>query len=470
MTVTNPGSQTSAIGTPVSLQVHASDTDGGTLSYNATGLPGGLSINSTTGQITGSPTTAGTSNVTITAIDASGPSGSTAFSWSITPLFGRARTVAVGGSHACAALTSSDVACWGDNKAGQLGDGTSTGPTTCPGAPTSEPCSTTPVMANTITGATAVATGYYHSCALLSAGSVECWGANGNGQLGNGSMTDSLAPVPASGITNATSIAAGWYDSCAVLSTGGVDCWGENSTGQLGGGYPTGPANCGSLDWCSSTPGLVGGIANATAVAVGADHMCALLSTGTVECWGDNNSGQLGDGGPNAVSPPVGVSGITNAIAIAADNNDSCAVLATGHVDCWGYNAYGELGNGTTADTTTPVEVSGITNATGIATGYAHTCATLSTGAVDCWGESAGGQLGNGSTTGPDSCNNDPCSKTPVAVTGITNAKSIAAQGSQTCAVLSTGGIDCWGNNAYGELGNGTTASSPTAVQVSDIF
>lgn len=192
------------------------------------------------------------------------------------------------------------------------------------------------------------------------------------------------------------------------------------------------------------TPVGVSGITNATAIAAGIYHSCALLSTGGIKCWGSNNSGQLGD-------PEVG--GITNAIAIAAGGEDSCALLSTGQIECWGNNGQGELGDGTNMSRSTPVAVSGIANAIAVAVGSGHSCALLATGQIDCWGMNYSGQLGNGTNTE---------SSTPVAVSGIANATAIAAgvAGAQSCAVLATGNVKCWGANTAGQLGNGTTTDS----------
>jgi alpha-tubulin suppressor-like RCC1 family protein len=135
-----------------------------------------------------------------------------------------------------------------------------------------------------------------------------------------------------------------------------------------------------------------------------------------------------------------------------------CFCLAGGGVDCWGLNTSGQLGNGTTTGNTgAPVAVSGITNATAITARHSHTCALLATGGVDCWGDNGFGKLGNGTTT---------TSSTPVAVSGITNATAVAAGYYHTCALLATGGAACWGYNYFGQLGNGTTTDSSTPVGV----
>ncbi len=257
---------------------------------------------------------------------------------------------------------------------------------------------------------------------------------------------------------------------CAVLSSGGIDCWGDNSNGELGNGSTGGPDGVGGYD----TPQVVTGITDAISVAGDGygNGYCAVLSTGVVDCWGDNSNGELGNGstgGPDGVGgydTPQVVTGITDAISVASDGGaGDCAVLSTGGVDCWGNNFVGELGNGSTGGPDgvggydTPQPVTGVTDAVSVASdayglGY---CAVLSTGSVDCWGDNSNGDLGNGSTGGPDGKSGYD---TPQAVTGITDAVSVASDGGAGgggyCAVLSTGGIDCWGTNPDGELGNGT--------------
>jgi len=185
----------------------------------------------------------------------------------------------------------------------------------------------------------------------------------------------------------------------------------------------------------------VGFLGSATAISAGAEHTCALLSSGTVECWGSNTHGELGNSSTTYSWTPVQVSGISTAIQISARGNDSCALLSGGTVECWGENGNGELGNNSTADSDIPVAVDGITNATNVITGEYHSCALLLGGTVKCWGDDGVGELGDGKTA--------ISSSVPVAVSNITNATQVSAAYLRTCALLASGTVDCWGTN-YG--------------------
>lgn len=257
-------------------------------------------------------------------------------------------------------------------------------------------------------------------------------------------------------LTGARDIAAGAAHTCAVGADGHVACWGDNLSGQLGDGTTD----------ASLVPVDVVGIADAVAVAAGNSHTCVVREEGTVSCWGYNLNGQLGNGGvPIRSSTPVDVVGITDATAIAAGENHSCVVRDSGSVACWGGNQYGELGNGTTTYSSTPVEVSGITDATAIAAGAYHSCVVRGSGSAACWGLNTNGQLG----TGQFGSGTTYYSSTPVDVSGITDATVIVTGEYHSCVVRDSGSVACWGAGTNGHLGNGSTSHSSSPVEVTGI-
>src|SRR5213596_3739346 len=307
--------------------------------------------------------------------------------------------VAAGGLHTCMRLPDGTVQCWGRNYSGQLGNGD--------GSLTS---SSVPVTARGLTTATSVVTGDSHTCALLGDGTVQCWGVGDSGQRGDGTFNNiSSVPVAVVGmdgaghLTNAGAVAARGYHSCALLGDGTVWCWGRNQDGQLGNGIPL-PAPPGTQcpsSWCSSTPVRASGITGAAAVIAGGYHTCAVLMPDrTVQCWGRNDDGQLGDGTRTSSSTPVPVGGLTGAAAVTGGFYHTCALLGDGTVQCWGQNYEGQLGNGLVGGvSTTPALVAGLANVSAVSGGYRHTCALLRDGTVQCWGRNVEGQLGDGTTT-----------------------------------------------------------------------
>jgi cysteine-rich repeat protein len=228
------------------------------------------------------------------------------------------------------------------------------------------------------------------TCALTSGGGVKCWGDNGAGELGDGTTTDRHTAVDASGLTSGVAaIAAGNAYTCALTTDGGVRCWGYNGSGQLGDGTTT------NRYTAVDVSGLTSGVA---AVAAGVYHACALTTAGGVKCWGDNYYGQLGDGTRVDRHTAVDVSGLTSGVvAIDAGWFYTCALTAGGGVKCWGNNGYAQLGDGTAVDRPTPVDVSGLTSGvTAIAAGVVHACALTTSGGAKCWGDNGNGELGDG--------------------------------------------------------------------------
>jgi len=331
---------------------------------------------------------------------------------------------------------------WGLNGSGQLGDGTTTD-------------RHTPVTAAGETGADAiqVSGGGFHSLALLNNGTIEAWGTNAEGQLGDGTTTDHSTPGTVAGLLSVRAISAGRSHSLALLSNGTVMAWGDNTFGQLGNGT-VGPDN--------PLPAPVTGLTGVVAIAAGNFHSLALLSDGTVRAWGLNSSGQLGNGTIVDSPVPVTVLGLTGAKAIAAGGSHSLALLNNGTARAWGLNTDGQLGNGTMTSSSIPVTVLGLTGAGALAGGFAHSLALLTNGTVRAWGDNIDGQIGDGTTTDR---------LAPVAVLGLTGVSLIAAGGNHSMAYPSLGPVTNWGANNAGQIGDGTTTmrTVPTGIRTGRI-
>jgi alpha-tubulin suppressor-like RCC1 family protein len=406
----------------------------------------------------------------------------------------RSRTVAVVlllGAAGVIACSSSD----GGNGA------TPGGPTPTPGHPVSTTLPTDvlpPADAAPLSGVSALTAGAYHTCALDTGGAVLCWGANGNGQLGDGGQSDSALPVNVSGVSGQVSqLSAGFTHTCAVaagdawcwgqdgsseeplltprmllpdaaglpaigsgraftcaIAKGEVWCWGSNQFGQLGTGSP---------ERTERLPARVAGLKDAIAVGAGWYFTCALTDRGTVSCWGNNQYGSLGNGATGSLprSTPVDVVGLSNVQQLAVGGGHACVRTAESAVKCWGTNNYGQLGDGTQEDRSTPVDVIGLdSGVAGVFAGTGQSCALLESGSVKCWGHDWYGELGDG-TSGVD---NDQL--VPVDVVGLPpDVTSIAMGRFHTCALTASGELWCWGRNGFGELGDGTRAQRATPVR-----
>ncbi|KAA1418893.1 hypothetical protein F0U44_10470 [Nocardioides humilatus] len=351
--------------------------------------------------------------------------------------------LSAGTLHTCAVVAGGAVKCWGFNTDGQLGNGTyntAYAPTTVTG----------------LTGATAVAAGHGHTCALMSDTTVKCWGINENLELGLGidtqteRATDRLSPVAVPGLTGVVSIDAGSHHTCAIVTGGTVKCWGEGYGGRLGNG--------GSGDIASPT--TVAGWAGAVQISAGREHTCARWADGTVKCSGYNFNGELGDGSRTDRMTPVSVTGITGASSVVTGYFHTC-VIVSGAPRCFGYNFEGALGDGTQEMRLTPVPMTGVTSAANISLGQDHTCVTLTSGAARCVGFNGfEGRLGNNDTVD---------TLTTVPVSELSGGTVIESGTYHTCAVVTGNAVKCWGADAAGQLGNGTGAGTLKPVTVTGV-
>ncbi len=306
----------------------------------------------------------------------------------------------------CALLTSTQVHCWGQNASGQLGLGDNTATHTARPMVTAAP-------STAVTGVTDFSVAQFHTC-VVAGGAAMCAGRNTVGSLGDGTSVASNVLVQVSGLgSGVAKISAGVNNfSCAVLNDGTGRCWGNDGNGQLGNGQ---------FATTSSTPTVVSGLSNAVDVVTGDDFACALISDGTVSCWGNNLFGQLGNGTNTSSQSPVQVSGVTGATRLFAGNRSACAIVANGNLRCWGWNVHGILANGTTNNSNVAVAATGVTGVTALSMGATHNCGVFASGAVSCWGAEQVGQLGN------DRMENRPYAAHINLATGITPSASLVS-------------------------------------------
>jgi alpha-tubulin suppressor-like RCC1 family protein len=413
-------------------------------------------------------------------------------------------SITAGTNHTCAVRASGSVSCWGSNFAGALGNGgadnaTHALPRDVPG----------------LTDIIGVAAGGDHTCALRANGQVRCWGENSHGQVGDGTIAATRpSPTTVQGLGGVITLALGDEFSCARRADGDVRCWGRGDGGQLGdlgtADQPTqnsviASRSCG-LSGCTFPP-----LADATDIAAGLQHACALQADDRIRCWGTNTVGQLGEGDTNPqpnpqsllyVMPtvvgsagtiggrsisaqlaetcarradgtaacwdstltPAAVNGFTRTLTVAPGTSHKCALRADGLVQCVGRNQFGQIGNGAGGpggtDVTDPAQglVSGLTDVASIAAGQDFTCALRVTGSVRCWGRNSFGQLGNNPSGGFSATRFEA---SPVAVQGLPDAIAVAAGREHACAVRVGGTVICWGDNVFGQVG---TAATNTVV------
>lgn len=344
--------------------------------------------------------------------------------------FGPATAVSAAFQTTCALTSGGSVKCWGLNARGQVGNNGTLD-------------RQIPTDVGIPSGVTSIVLGDEHTCALMDTGGVKCWGRNDHGQVGNNSTLNRQVPTDVSGLAaGVTTIYANHQQTCALMATGAVKCWGLNARGQIG--------NNSTLD--RQVPADVVGLSSGvTALALGDEHVCSLDTAGAVKCWGRNDHGQVGNNGTLDRQIPTDAVGLSSGVsAIYAHHQQTCAIMATGAVKCWGRNDRGQVGNNGTLDRQVPTDVVGlVSDVTSLALGDGHACALTSTGAVQCWGRNDHGQIGNNGTLDR---------QVPTDAQGLdSGVAGIFANNFQTCALMATGGVKCWGLNSHGEVGNNGT-------------
>lgn len=394
--------------------------------------------------------TAVTLRAMVSATDGRSPSGRLVFTDDGVPLaaadlVGLGVDGALSGpyDHVCALGADGLPWCWGAGGDGRLGNGD--------GADVSRPVA----VATALPRPAAIAAGGEHACSVSTGGAVHCWGNGARGQLATGDRASSATPVPVPALSEGiVAISLGASHGCALTRAGGVLCWGAGTMRQIGDGD--------AVDRPAPVP-VVGLASGVTAIAVGGAHGCALTEARTVRCWGSNLLGQVGDGTRIARATPVEVVGLADVVAISAGDLHSCAVLASGAAKCWGLNDDGRLGDGTTTQRSLPTDVVDLpAPLAAISAGAAHTCAVTTAGAAQCWGYGNEGRLGNATTA---------TSSVPVAVTGLeAHVVAISAGGRQTCAQRDDGVVECWGAGRYGQLGDGGWTARSTPAPVADLL
>jgi alpha-tubulin suppressor-like RCC1 family protein len=378
---------------------------------------GGVTGGATMGGVKSGGTTGGAESGGTTGGAETGPG-----SYGAAPL---GSSIVGGNAHTCA-IQAGEVRCWGFNSLGELG-GTA-------------PENALATLVD-LPGVVSLGTGWDHTCAVLTDGTARCWGQNSDAQLGTGAACrdrpcGESTPQTVAGVRDVRQIAGEIVFTCALVGDGTVLCWGQDEP----------------------TPTPVPGMANAVELAVGGGHGCARRADGSVWCW------PLSGLSPGAAATRVAQLPPTK--GVAAGMAFTCAVLTDGSVSCWGVNDFGEIGDGNIGgDVSVPTPVKNLTGVVQVGAGDRFACARLANGTVQCWGVYDDGQLGDGVINKTSISAGRPY---PAPVLDLADAVELAVGRQHACARKASGSIVCWGFNADGQLGDGTTQDRavPTPVRL----
>ncbi len=355
----------------------------------------------------------------VTAIDSSNGESIESSEASATPSATWA-SVSAGFSHRAAINTDGTLCAWGDNSYGQLGDGTTTS-------------RSSPTQIGADINWASVSAGGSNTVAIKTDGSLWAWGSNTYGRLGDGTTTDRHSPTQIGADTNWASVSTGHTHTVAIKTDNTLWAWGNNTYGMLGDGTTTD----------RHSPTQIGADTNwASVSAAGFYHTVAIKTDGTLWAWGNNGSGQLGDGTATDRSSPTQIGADTSWASVSAGNSPAVsytvAIKTDGTLWAWGNNGSGQLGDGTTTDRHSPTQVGADTNWASVAAGGSHTVAIKTDGLLWAWGDNGYGQLGDGTTTSRSS---------PTQIGADTNWASVAAGTDYTVAIKTDGSLWAWGYN-----------------------
>ncbi|MFT3766507.1 MAG: hypothetical protein QM820_13490 [Minicystis sp.] len=358
------------------------------------------------------------------------------------------KTIASGLRFGCGLRADNRIYCWGNASRAALGIGFASD-------------RSDPTLVGADTDWADVDVQLDDGCAIKTNGDLYCWGRNVLGTLGDGTTITRTAPTQIGTGKTWKRIALGRTHTCGIATSNGTDgvyCWGADGNGEQGNGTGT---------MAQLTPSSLSAVAGAptswTAIAAGFNHTCAVGDNGTLWCWGRNNGGQLGDNSTTTRQAPVQVvlAGVTDWVDVAASADYTCGLRSTGALYCWGANGSGQLGTGDMTSVSVPTPI-GAGNWQAIAAGQTHTCAVAKGGKLFCWGVNTSGQIGQGNTASPVLM--------PTQVGTDTDwARPLLGQGASTCALKTNGDLYCWGAGSYGQLGVGTLVNVTAPKKVPSV-